>query len=334
MSITPNVTTYCTSETANVKRGGTKKKSNNSDVQHRREHRRPPPEPQARDRRRRAGRPSRGSTSSKYGYIAHASAVQRDRDARGPRVAFRPRRPAWSRARSRALRLGRACRALVAPARSSRRRSRARAARAPSPSSGAAARAGRGASARRRARASPCACCAYSAKRRAGGRAVERHGLGAERLGEPQQVDPPVALLLRQPLQPRRLDVDDGPIGGERVGHALARAHELLGLRVRADRDEQLLAREPLARRAVARERCARRGLDAARRPAQRELAQRDQVRQAEEPVDRARAPRPARRPCRPSDARAGRRAAGRSARPRRPGRRRGRAPSRAAARR
>ena len=49
ISMTPNVTRYCTSLTANVKRGGTKKKSNSSTFKHGRQHRRPAAEPQARD---------------------------------------------------------------------------------------------------------------------------------------------------------------------------------------------------------------------------------------------------------------------------------------------
>ena len=68
-------------------------------------------------------------------------------------------------------------------------------------------------------------------------RPIKRHGLRAERFREPQQVDPAIALAFRQPEQLRRLDIDRRPFGVERIRHALAGAHELLGLLVRPDRD-------------------------------------------------------------------------------------------------
>ena len=57
VSITPKVTRYCTSLTANVKRGGTKKKSKARDIDDGRQHRRAASEPQAGRRRPRADRP-------------------------------------------------------------------------------------------------------------------------------------------------------------------------------------------------------------------------------------------------------------------------------------
>ncbi len=54
-SITAKVTRYCTSLTANEKRGGTKKKSNASHAQESRQHRRPAPEPHRHQHHGRAG---------------------------------------------------------------------------------------------------------------------------------------------------------------------------------------------------------------------------------------------------------------------------------------
>ena len=65
-------------------------------------------------------------------------------------------------------------------------------------------------------------------QRRGGSRAVQRHGLRTERLGEPQHLDAPVPLGLSEPQQRRGLDGDDDPLGVERVGKALAEPHQLL----------------------------------------------------------------------------------------------------------
>ncbi len=117
-----------------------------------------------------------------------------------------------------------------------------------------------------------------------GRRTVERHRLGTERLGEAQHLDAAVALALREPQQRRRLDVDHGPFGIERVRDALAGAHQLLGLLIRPDRHQH-----PVARRARLRAiggQLARSRLDPVRHPAQRDLAQRHQVLLAEEALD------------------------------------------------
>ena len=73
-------------------------------------------------------------------------------------------------------------------------------------------------------------------------RTAERHGLPAERFRQPQHVDAAVALLLRQAQQPGRLDVHDGPVRIERIRHALAGAHQLLGLLVGTDGNQQPVA--------------------------------------------------------------------------------------------
>ena len=116
-----------------------------------------------------------------------------------------------------------------------------------------------------------------------GRRSIERHGLGAERLGEAQQIDTAIALHLRQSQQRWRLYIHDRPLGTHRIGEPLAGAHELLGLCVRTNRHEQVILREPLARAAVAGERRARRSLDSLRHTAQCKLAQRNEIRLAEE---------------------------------------------------
>ncbi len=119
-------------------------------------------------------------------------------------------------------------------------------------------------------------------------RAAERHRLGAERLRELQQRDAAVALGLGQPQQAGGLDVDHDPFGVQRARHALAGAHQPLGLLVRADAHQQALAGGPdrADRRALAVR--AHRRVDPVRRGAQRQLAQRDQVALAEEVLDRA----------------------------------------------
>ena len=74
ISITANVKRYCTSETANEKRGGTKKKSNASTLTMRREDRRAAAERSARWRRRQAGTPSRCSRGRNRAAVASRGA--------------------------------------------------------------------------------------------------------------------------------------------------------------------------------------------------------------------------------------------------------------------
>ena len=77
--------------------------------------------------------------------------------------------------------------------------------------------------------------------------------------------------------------VDDRPLRIESVRQPLARAHQLLGLQVRPDRDQQAVAREPGPGAVIGRERSPRRRVDAIGRAAERNLAQRQQVALAEE---------------------------------------------------
>ena len=117
-------------------------------------------------------------------------------------------------------------------------------------------------------------------------RPIERYRLRAERLGKPQQVDPAVAFALGEPEQLRRLDIDCRPVGIERIRHALAGTHELLGLLVRPDRDKDAVAREPGTRSWNGTARRAHRDVHAIRHAPQREFAQGHQVGLAEKPLD------------------------------------------------
>ena len=116
---------------------------------------------------------------------------------------------------------------------------------------------------------------------------VERHRFGTERLGEPQHLDAPVALRLAESQQRRRLDRNHDPLRVEPVGEALAEAHQLLGLIVERDRDQEAVAREPGARGASVAGVFAGGGVDPVGRAPERELAQRQQVWLAEEPLGR-----------------------------------------------
>ena len=121
-------------------------------------------------------------------------------------------------------------------------------------------------------------------EQRVGGRrAVERHRFGAERFGEAQDIDAPVALAFRQLEQLRRLDRHHEPLGVERIGKALADAHQLFGLAVRRDGDQESIARQPGSRGGRLARELQRRRIHPVGGAAQRELAQRQQVGLAEE---------------------------------------------------
>ena len=72
----------------------------------------------------------------------------------------------------------------------------------------------------------------------------------------------------------------------ERVDQSFARANELLGLDVGADGNEHAVARKPRPRGPIREHRGARGGIDTIGDPPQRELAQRNEVRLAEEALD------------------------------------------------
>ena len=120
-----------------------------------------------------------------------------------------------------------------------------------------------------------------------GRRAVQRHCARSERFRQAQDVDAPVALRVGEALQRGRLDVDSRPLGVERVGDPLAGAHELLRLRVGTDGDQQPVAGQVGARGRSRQALRACRRIDPVGRPAQREFAQRHQVRLAEKAFDR-----------------------------------------------
>ncbi len=125
-------------------------------------------------------------------------------------------------------------------------------------------------------------------QRRGSRRSIERHRLRAQRLRQPQDGDAAVAVGLGEAQKPQRLDVDDGPLGIERIRHPLARAHELLGLRVRA-RQRRESDRPAMRARAPLRRQRARGGLHPVRNAAQRDLPQRHEILLAEEALDRRR---------------------------------------------
>ena len=123
-------------------------------------------------------------------------------------------------------------------------------------------------------------------QRRECGRTVERHGLRAERLGEPQHRDASVPLGFPEAQQRRSLDGDHDPLGIERIGKALAEPDEFLALGVRPDADEEPFARKPRPGGRLATLIFAGSRVDAVGRLPQGEFAQRKQVRLAKEPLE------------------------------------------------
>ena len=97
-----------------------------------------------------------------------------------------------------------------------------------------------------------------------------------------------VALGVGQTLQPRRLDVDGGPVGLHPRGDARAGADRPLGVRARAHADDDPLRDRPRRLDALVGPVLAHLPVDAFRRAAERHLAQRDQVALAEEILQRA----------------------------------------------
>ena len=61
-------------------------------------------------------------------------------------------------------------------------------------------------------------------------------------IGQPQDLDAPIALGLRKSQQRRRLDIDDDPFASRASASALACPHQLLGLRIRAYGDKNAIA--------------------------------------------------------------------------------------------
>ena len=120
-----------------------------------------------------------------------------------------------------------------------------------------------------------------------GRRTVERHGFGAQRFRQPQDLDAPVAGRFAEPQHRRRLHRHDRPLRIEGVGEPLADAHQTLCLVVGGNRNEKAIAREQRTRRRIATRVLARGGIDAIGRAAQRKFAQRNQVWLAEEAIER-----------------------------------------------
>ena len=163
------------------------------------------------------------------------------------------------------------------------------------------------------------------------GRNGER--LAAQRLGEPQRVGKPVALLVGQLQAAPRLDAERGPGRMQPVGQPLGVANEPRRPRILADADQMRVRPPPRGRRS----RWPACASAIARRPARRSAAAPVRAARSGCPA-RSNAPAPARpawarRPCPPSAAGSGRRASDRSARSRRRGRTPNRARSRAPAR-
>ena len=107
-----------------------------------------------------------------------------------------------------------------------------------------------------------------------GGGAVDGDGFGAQRFRQLQHVDAAIALDFGQLQKLRRLDRHDDPLGIERVGEALADAHQLLRLPIGRDRDQKAVARQPRARGGRLPGELERGGVHAVGRAAQRQLAQ------------------------------------------------------------
>ena len=108
------------------------------------------------------------------------------------------------------------------------------------------------------------------------------------RFAEPTHGDPPVAVGVGEAQKSQRLNINDGPLGIERIRHPFACAHQLLRLRVRPHGDENPVAGDAGASSLRRRQRT-RGGFHAIRDPAQRDLPQRHEILLAEEALDRRR---------------------------------------------
>ncbi len=116
----------------------------------------------------------------------------------------------------------------------------------------------------------------------------QRGGLGAELLRQRQHAQDAFALRIRQLLQLRRLDIHGMPLDAELFGEPGGAAHQFLGAGTGADAGHQRFARGPDRTDGLVVAVDQHLVVDAVRRPAQRQFAQRDEIAFAEEILDRA----------------------------------------------
>ena len=112
--------------------------------------------------------------------------------------------------------------------------------------------------------------------------------LAAQRLGQPQRVGDPVALLVGQLQAAPRLDAERGPGRMQPVGQPLGVAHEPGRARILADADQDALARRPRPGDGVGLHVGEQLLVDALGGAAQRQLAQRGQIARREIMLERA----------------------------------------------
>ena len=109
-------------------------------------------------------------------------------------------------------------------------------------------------------------------------RSAERNSLCAQQFRKPQQCDPAIAFGFGQAEQRRGFDIDHDPLGVERRRHALAGAHQPLGVLVRTNRDQQALSGSPDIADRMAFAILPHRGVNAVRSGAQCQFTERDQI--------------------------------------------------------
>ena len=111
--------------------------------------------------------------------------------------------------------------------------------------------------------------------------------LRTERLGKLERLQHAIARFARQAHEMRRLDIHGHPFGVQRIGHAPRGAHEAFGQRIGSDANQDAFAGRPRFADRVVLAIFAHRRIDAIRRRAQRELAQRDEIAFAEKRTQR-----------------------------------------------
>ena len=112
--------------------------------------------------------------------------------------------------------------------------------------------------------------------------------LAAQRLGQPQRIGKPVALLVGQLQAAPRLDADGGPGRVQPVRQPLGVAHQPRRARILAEANQDALARRPRAGDRVGLHMGEQLLVDALGGPPQRQLAQRGQIARREIMLERA----------------------------------------------